>query len=58
MSDTLTVDQAAAALGVHPQTVRRWLRIGYLHVLPRPTRGWLRISAAEVERLRAKGAEN
>lgn len=48
--ERLTVQQAAAALDVHPQTVRNWLRQGKLRGRRQSDRyGW-RIPRSEVDR--------
>jgi len=51
----MTVDAAAERVGVHPQTVRRWLRTGQmLGTLISRTAGY-RIPRDEVERVLAEG---
>ena len=51
----VTVDDAAARIGVHPQTVRRWLRSGQMvGTLISRTAGY-RIPRDEVERVLAEG---
>ncbi len=51
----MTVDAAAERVGVHPQTVRRWLRSGQmLGTLISRTAGY-RIPRDEVERVLAEG---
>lgn len=51
----VTVDEAAQEIGVHPQTVRRWLRSGQmLGTLISRTAGY-RIPRAEVERVLTEG---
>lgn len=51
----LTVDETAARIGVHPQTVRRWLRAGQmLGTLISRTAGY-RIPRDEVERVLQEG---
>ena len=51
----VTVDEAAREIGVHPQTVRRWLRSGQmLGTLISRTAGY-RIPRAEVERVLTQG---
>ncbi len=51
----LTVEEAAREIGVHPQTVRRWLRAGQmLGTLISRTAGY-RIPRAEVERVLTEG---
>lgn len=55
--ELLTVDEFAARLKIHPETVRIWLRSGRLHgSRPGGTRlGW-RIPAGELQRIVAEGA--
>lgn len=51
----MTVDETAARIGVHPQTVRRWLRSGkVLGTLISRTAGY-RIPRDEVERVLQEG---
>jgi excisionase family DNA binding protein len=51
----LTVEEAADRIGVHPQTVRRWLRAGQmLGTLISRTAGY-RIPRDEVERVLEEG---
>ena len=51
----VTVDDAAARIGVHPQTVRRWLRSGQMAgTLISRTAGY-RIPRDEVERVLEEG---
>ncbi len=51
----MTVDSAAERIGVHPQTVRRWLRSGQmLGTLISRTTGY-RIPREEVERVLEEG---
>lgn len=51
----VTVEEAAQTIGVHPQTVRRWLRAGQmLGTLISRTAGY-RIPRAEVERVLSEG---
>jgi excisionase family DNA binding protein len=47
----LTVEQAAQRLGIHEETVRRWLRSGKLRGNLLSERAGYRIPASEVERL-------
>lgn len=47
----LTVEEAAARLRVHTETVRRWLRSGKLRGHLLSERAGYRIPAGEVERL-------
>lgn len=54
MSDTqarLTVREAARRLGVHENTIRNWIRAGYLNSVTLPGSGYHRIPEDEVERL-------
>jgi molybdopterin-binding protein len=50
MDDNLTLGEAASAIGVSPDTLRRWDRAGKLHTL-RDERNRRLVSAAEVRRL-------
>jgi excisionase family DNA binding protein len=51
----VTVDEAADRIGVHPQTVRRWLRAGQMiGTLISRTAGY-RIPREEVERVLQEG---
>ena len=51
MPDDLTLGQAAKALGVSADTLRRWDRAGRLHT-HRDERNRRRVTLAELERLR------
>jgi excisionase family DNA binding protein len=55
MEKFLTVAQAAAVLGVHPKTLRRWYATGRLRAYsiapPGSTRHLVRLLAADVEAL-------
>ena len=51
----LTVAEAAALLGVHEQTVRRWLRAKRLPGTLLSRRAGYRIQRAEVERVLREG---
>ncbi len=54
----LTVEEAAQRLKVHDQTIRRWVRSGYLAgTLISRRAGW-RISSAAVQRLLTDGPGN
>lgn len=50
---TLTVEELAAQIKYHPESVRRAIRQGRIHALPFGT-GW-RIPAAEVRRILCEG---
>ncbi len=51
----LTVEEAAQRLKVHDQTIRRWVRSGYLPGKLISRRAGWRISAAAVQRLLTDG---
>ena len=51
----LTVEEVAEKLQVHPQTVRRWLRNGYINGTLLSRRAGYRIRASEVFRLLEEG---
>jgi len=53
MADDLTLGEAAGAIGVSVDTLRRWDRDGKLRTL-RDQRNRRRVPAAEVERLRSR----
>src|SRR5215207_2139496 len=57
MSDDLTLGEAAKALGVSADTLRRWDRAGRLHT-QRDERNRRRVTRAEVERLRDRPARH
>ena len=57
MPDDLTLGQAAKALGVSADTLRRWDRAGRLHT-HRDERNRRRVTRAEVERLRDRPARH
>ncbi len=48
-----TVTEAANALGVHPDTLRRWHRAGIAHPLVLPGGNHRRFTREEIERLAA-----
>ena len=47
----LTVSQAAARLGVHPDTLRAWADKGHVPVVRTPT-GYRRFDPVEIDRVR------
>jgi excisionase family DNA binding protein len=51
----ITVEEAARLLGVHDQTVRRWLRAGRLQGTLLSRRAGYRIQRAEIERVLREG---
>ena len=57
MPDDLTLGEAAKALGVSADTLRRWDRAGRLHT-HRDERNRRRVAVAEVERLRQRPARH
>lgn len=46
----VTVEEVAAMVGVHPKTVRRWLREGRMHGTLLTRQAGYRIPRSEVER--------
>lgn len=52
MKEILTVDDTAALLAVHPQTIRKWLRSGELSGADTPA-GW-RVTQGDIEAWMAK----
>lgn len=53
MTTLLQVRQAARALGVHENTLRRWEKKGLLHAVRLPS-GVRRFDAREIEAVRAR----
>lgn len=51
----VTVDRAAELLGVHPQTVRRWLRSGQIHGTMLSRQAGYRIRASEIAHVLNEG---
>lgn len=53
----VTTGEAARALGVSPNTVKKWVRLGYItDVWALPGSGYLKIARSEIERIRMAGA--
>lgn len=52
MSDHLNVADAAALLQVHPNTVRNWVRSGYLTDVRLPGTKWAKLDRRELEVIR------
>jgi Mn-dependent DtxR family transcriptional regulator len=53
----MSTGEAAAALGVSPNTVKKWVRLGLIRdfwTLPRS--GYVKIARSEVQRIRQEGA--
>lgn len=49
----VTTGEAATALGVSPNTVKKWVRLGYItDVWALPGSGYLKIARAEIDRIR------
>lgn len=56
-ADYVSTGEAAAALQVSPNTVKKWVRLGYItKVWALPGSGYLKIARSEIERIRAAGA--
>jgi hypothetical protein len=56
-SDFVSTGEAAAALGVSPNTVKKWVRLGYIRDFwTLPGSGYIKIARTEVARIRAEGA--
>lgn len=53
MKDTVSIGEAARAIGVSPDTLRRWDRAGKLRTT-RDARNRRRVAASEVERLASR----
>jgi hypothetical protein len=52
----VTTGEAAAALGVSPNTIKKWVRLGYItDVWALPGSGYLKIARSEIERIRTAG---
>jgi excisionase family DNA binding protein len=51
MATTYSVAQAAKAIGVHPETLRRWIAAGLIKATRAGERGHYRIPQGEVDRL-------
>ncbi len=49
----LTISQAAAQLGIHPDTLRAWADKGLVPVVRTPT-GYRRFDPEEIDRLRSE----
>ena len=49
----LTISQAAARLGIHPDTLRAWADKGLVPMVRTPT-GYRRFNPEEIDRLRAE----
>lgn len=53
----LTSGEAAVALGVSPNTVKKWVRLGIIRDFwTLPGSGYVKIARSEVQRIRAEGA--
>lgn len=52
----ISTGEAAAALGVSPNTVKKWVRLGFVRDFwTLPGSGYLKIARSEVERIKAEG---
>lgn len=57
VSGYIYTGEAAAALGVSANTVKKWVRLGLItDVWALPGSGYLKIARSEIERIRAAGA--
>ena len=54
----VTISEAAQMVGVHPSTVRRWLRWGKVPPVPRDRNGWRLFDEEEVRLLRMLARAN
>lgn len=53
----ISTGEAAAALGVSPNTVKKWVRMGIIRDFwTLPGSGYVKIARAEVQRIRDEGA--
>lgn len=52
---TYSVKEAAEALDVHPETIRRWIAAGTIKAVRAGDRGHWRIPESEVDRMSGKG---
>lgn len=51
----LTTGEAATALGVSPNTVKKWVRLGFItDFWTLPGSGYLKIARSEIDRIRAE----
>lgn len=46
-----TATQAADAVGVHPNTIKRWHREGKINGVQLGSNGWIRIPESEINRI-------
>lgn len=54
--DYVSTGEAAAALQVSPNTLKKWIRLGLIRDFwTLPGSGYLRVARSEVERIRAEG---
>jgi hypothetical protein len=53
----ISTGEAATALGVSPNTVKKWVRMGIIRDFwTLPGSGYVKIARAEIQRIRAEGA--